>query len=130
MPSGREHLASNHQKEHDHWSTFGKGLGNVATHLRAMHKETGMTGECKPADEVDKLAALAQSHATYHGSQVEECMKAADPADLAKRDQLEPTPVSGVVPDRPDHLRMIARPGQRPVPEEAQVPREFEKLVS
>ena len=78
MATARQHIASDHQKEQAHWSAFAKGLGELGTHIRAMHKESRMTGESKAGDACDKLKALAQSHADYHGAAAEECMKAAD----------------------------------------------------
>jgi hypothetical protein len=126
MASAREHMASNHGKEQAHWSEFGKGLRNVATHLRSMHKESGMTGECKPADAVDKLADLAVSHSNYHGEQVEACKKALD----AEMNKLVPSNVSAIVPDLPADIRRVPRTGQPKVPVKPNVPLEFEKVFS
>jgi hypothetical protein len=95
MATARQHIANDHQKEHAHWTAFAKGLGELGTHIRAMHKEAGMTGESKPGDACDKLKALAQSHADYHGGAAEECMKAAD------ADRTMPTQVTAVTPTHP-----------------------------
>jgi hypothetical protein len=97
MATARQHIASDHQKEYGHWSAFAKGLGELGTHIRAMHKEAGMTGESKAGDACDKLKDLAQSHANYHGAAAEDCMKAAD-ADMNK---LVPTQVSAAAPTPP-----------------------------
>jgi hypothetical protein len=150
MASGREHMASNHGQERSHWSEFGKGLRNVATHLRTMHKESGTAGECKPADEVDKLANLAISHSNYHGEQVEACMKAANGNLMplpegqpflreliikmigeAIGNTVVPTNVSAVTPNRP---RIAAIPSARQplnaAPVKPNVPLEFEKMFA
>ena len=122
MATARQHLASDHQKEQTHWTAFAKGLGELGTHIRAMHKEAGMTGESKAGDACDKLRALAQSHADYHGAAAEECMKAVD-ADMNK---LVPTQVSAVAPTNPG-VTSVPRKEQRPI--SAKVEREFSKLL-
>ena len=98
MATARQHIASDHQKEQAHWTAFAKGLGELGTHIRATHKESGMTGESKAGDACDKLKALAQSHADYHGAASEECMKALDP----NMNKTVPTEVRGAVPDNPN----------------------------
>src|ERR1700721_4361444 len=90
MATARQHIASDHQKEQAHWTAFAKGLGELGTHIRATHKEAGMTGESKAGDVCDKLKVLAQSHADYHGEAADACTKAVD-ADINK---LVPTQVS------------------------------------
>ncbi len=97
MATARQHIASDHQKEQAHWTAFAKGLGELGTHIRAMHKEARMTSESKAGDACDKLKALAQSHANYHGTAAEECMKAVD----ANVNKTVPTEFSGAVADSP-----------------------------
>jgi len=47
MATARQHIASDHQKEQAHWTAFAKGLGELGTHIRGMHKGAGTTGESK-----------------------------------------------------------------------------------
>jgi hypothetical protein len=122
MATARQHIASDHQKEQAHWTAFAKGLGDLGAHIRTMYKETGMTGESKAGDACDKLKALAQSHADYHGAATEECMKAAD-ADVRK---IMPTEVSAVAPTNPG-VTSVPRKEQRPI--SAKVESEFSKLL-
>ena len=123
MATARQHLANNHQAEHSHWSGFAKGLTELGTQIHQMHKEAGMKGECKAGEAVDKLAALAQSHADYHGEAAEACMKALD-GDMTK---LAPTQVSLITPTVPG-VRPITRFGQKPI-EKPNVDLEFADLV-
>ena len=122
MATARQHIANDHQKEHAHWTAFAKGLGELGTHIRAMHKEAGMTGESKAGDACDKLKALAQSHADYHGAASEECMKALDP----NMNKTVPTEVSGAVADNPN---VPAVPNHRQMLISANVEDEFVKLL-
>jgi hypothetical protein len=110
MATARQHLATTHHKEQSHWNGFAEGLSELGAHVRALHKEAGMKGDCKAGDAIDKLVAAAQSHADYHGSQVEACMKATDD-DLNK---LVPTAVSGVAPPRPN-ITPVLRTGAPPM---------------
>jgi len=147
MSTVRNHLASDHEREHTHWDGFAKGLTELGTHIRALHKEAGMKGESKAGDACDKLAGLAAGHAAYHAQQVEACRKAEDAGNLVKRanqveelqvmvkamveeslNEVAPTLVSKVAPTAP---RLVLRPGQ-PDPNAATklVPPEFSKLVA
>jgi hypothetical protein len=56
MTTVREHAANNHQKEPGHWTEFAKSLGELGAHIRAVHKEAGMKGDCKAAETCDKLS--------------------------------------------------------------------------
>jgi hypothetical protein len=122
MASGREHMASNHQKEQGHWTEFAKGFGELSTHIRTVHKETGMNGDCKAAEACDKLSGLAQAHADYHAAQVEACMKAVD----GELNKLIPHQVSSVY----SHAVPVPRGGQPPLPGKPNVPLQFQKLVA
>jgi len=122
MATARQHIASDHQKEQAHWTAFAKGLGELGTHIRATHKEAGMAGESKAGDACDKLKALAQSHADYHGAASEECMKAVD----ANMNKTVPTEVSGAVADNPN-VRAVPNYRQRPISANAED--EFVKLL-
>jgi hypothetical protein len=123
MATARQHLTNNHQQEGSHWSAFAKGLTELGTQVHQMYKEVGMKGECKAGEAVDKLAALAQSHADYHGEAAEECMKAAD-SDMSK---LAPTQLSLVTSTVPG-IRPVTRFGQKPI-QKPNVDLEFAGLV-
>src|SRR2546430_2447611 len=103
----------------------------IANHQAALEKAAAM----EPAGgtmttflkaEIDRH----QKAADHHSAAMEECGKAIAAEDLTKRgDGLEPTRISAIAPERAE-VRMVARVGGPPVPEQPLVAEGFEKLVS
>ncbi|SRR6266481_2910384 len=141
MATMRDHLKNLHKREGQHHVVKAAHHAAVGGHYQKLAAALGKTEVSEAQkDTAGILEALAGEHerlseehaamAEHHQVQMEACSKATDAADLSKRDDLIPLNVSGVTPDRPDHLRMVARAGGPPVPEQPLVAEGFEKLVS
>jgi hypothetical protein len=125
MATVREHLA----KMHNGAATFHRAMARC--HGDAMEKAQ-VAEEHSPWAAFHKSAAAAHSEAAgAHDAMCEECSKAQQAADLEKN-QLEPSPISRVAPDRTT-VTPVVRTGGKPFPmhsDAAQAaPIDFAKIV-
>jgi hypothetical protein len=104
---------------------------DAKTHFAKSHGHWQQMAECAKAAGLDDMAKVCNDRATHykaaHSDVVAAASKAAA-ADLEKsRNALEPSRVSGVVPDNPT-LRAIPRFGQRQIAK-TDIDPEFADLV-
>jgi hypothetical protein len=104
--TARQHLVKMHEAIASHHRTMSK------CHSEAMTKEAMSLDDKK----FHKAAAAAHDEAAQaHDAMCEECSKASDADDLSKRgDQIVPTRVSAVAPERP-RITPVLRTGQREI---------------
>jgi hypothetical protein len=111
-----EHLHAMHKFHHE-----GRGEA-IANHTAALEKAMAMEPNGMVTTLLKAEIARHQKAQVYHGEAMTECEKAT--ADHLNK--LQPTQISGIVPDVP---RPVPRFGQ-PVPAKPNVPIEFEKVFS
>lgn len=99
MSKVSEHLHEFHEAMHQDRTDA------IGIHEAALDKAAGI----EPAFHKAEIARHSKAQA-YHAAKMEECSKAVAADDLLKRDQLQPTRISRVVPDRQPVLRHGMQP--------------------
>jgi hypothetical protein len=103
----KEEEAADHGEAAEHHSAIAaKSDGEVAERHTALAKVHEAMSK-RASDD----AARAGEDEDHHGAMLAACSKGFDLGDLAKRNELEPPPISGVTPNPP-----AARTGISPVP--------------
>jgi hypothetical protein len=116
--SGAEHLKDDiHLAAAEHEDSLEKTHREIAKIHRSMHKAPGMTDtqdgpHAQLAEKHDHLADTHKTYAAHHRAAAAKCEKVAVDA-LNKANELQPTEVSAIAPDRPN-IRPIVRTGGAP----------------
>ena len=114
MATVREHLRTHHLKGHEFHKSLAEHHRAVAGHHRSLSKahEDEEIGKLHKhiAKDHESMAQLCEGHAN-HCEEMAKLLEALTPATKAADDQIMPTRVSGIAPERPG-FRMVPRTGQ------------------
>jgi hypothetical protein len=122
MSTMREHLSSFHKemaRHHsavaDHFDTLAKCMGKASLPIKDA------------TSAIDALSAEHRAISEYHDTAAGACEKAAAD-ELTKGDQVVPSRISGIAPERPT-ITAVPRAGARPLPAAAGMHPAFAKLI-
>jgi hypothetical protein len=113
-----EHLAGFHKMASENHSQLHDCYKSLSGFTKATKSEMKPDEQDSLCGTLDKIADCHKAAAAYHAKALDECTKAIAASDMEKRErenQLEPSRVSGVVPDRPT-IQAVPRTGAKPMP--------------
>jgi hypothetical protein len=118
-----KHLSAHHASMAEHTDALSKCLAKAMQPPNTVLAENNKDSRAA----LDAMTAQHLDMAAFHSGAADACEKAAQD-ELAKGNQIMPSGVSGVAPERPT-IRAVPRHGSPTASEKPTVPYEFQKLV-